>query len=84
MPRLLGGGRPDLPGRGLQLRRAPLGGGASLDAGSGAPDLAFPSVNGNVNAAVADGAGGFYIGGNFTLVGGVPRGTSPTSARAAR
>lgn len=51
----------------------PLGGGASLDASSGSPDASWPSVNGSVNAAASDGQGGFYIGGNFTLVGGVAR-----------
>ncbi|MGM0813520.1 MAG: hypothetical protein ACQEUC_11955, partial [Pseudomonadota bacterium] len=34
---------------------------------------AFPLVNGNVLATAADASGGFYIGGDFTEVGGKPR-----------
>ena len=49
------------------------GGGAALDATSGAPDMSFPQVEGTVEAAVSDGAGGYYIGGVFTRVGGVTR-----------
>src|ERR1044072_4300865 len=60
------------------------GGGASTGASSGAPDTSFPSVNGSVNAAVSDGQGGFYIGGEFTVggggAGGEPRPTSPPGA----
>jgi hypothetical protein len=43
----------------------------SLDALSGSPlNLAtWPAINGNVNAIVSDGSGGFLIGGNFTQVG---------------
>jgi hypothetical protein len=33
----------------------------------------FPSVDGLVNAVVADGAGGWYLGGDFDVVGGVSR-----------
>ena len=43
---------------------------------SGKFDPAMPQVsggNGEVAAIIRDGAGGFYIGGNFTHVGGVPR-----------
>jgi trimeric autotransporter adhesin len=34
---------------------------------------AYPKVNGEINAVVADGVGGWYIGGSFTKVGGVGR-----------
>ena len=33
----------------------------------------FPTVNAKVNTVIDDGAGGFYIGGTFTMVGGEPR-----------
>jgi hypothetical protein len=39
----------------------------------GRPAATFPQVIGEVNAAVADGRGGWFIGGSFTNVGGVPR-----------
>jgi hypothetical protein len=52
----------------------PLTGGfAALDAGSGAPNLALPPTNGTVRVVVPDGSGGWYIGGEFTTVGGYPR-----------
>ncbi len=41
--------------------------------GSGARDLAWPEVNGSVDAVAPDGAGGWFIGGRFTQVGGQPR-----------
>ena len=47
--------------------------GAAIDINTGSPNLAFAKVNGNINAVVPDGAGGWYIGGNFTMVGGVAR-----------
>ena len=47
--------------------------GSALDAGTGAPDLRSARPNGTVNAAVSDGAGGWYIGGAFTQVGGLVR-----------
>jgi trimeric autotransporter adhesin len=48
--------------------------GVPLDAASGALPAGFASkVNGPVYAAVSDGAGGWYIGGNFTRVAGVSR-----------
>lgn len=40
---------------------------------SGARDPAWPEVDGTVNAAVSDGAGGWYIGGAFKHVAGQPR-----------
>lgn len=49
------------------------GGGVPFDAGTGAPVAAFPKVAGNLRAVVSDGAGGWFIGGNFNAVGGVPR-----------
>ena len=49
------------------------GGGVPLDAATGAPLPGFPKVAGVVQAAVSDGAGGWYIGGSFASVGGVPR-----------
>ena len=48
----------------------------ALSASSGAVDAAMPQVAGGsaqVYATVADGAGGFYLGGNFTHVGGLAR-----------
>lgn len=49
------------------------GGGVPLDERTGQPVPDFPIVNGSVYAAVPDGAGGWYIGGSFTDVAGVPR-----------
>jgi hypothetical protein len=46
---------------------------APLDVASGAFSAGFPDVVGAVYAAVADGAGGWYLGGSFTSVGGVAR-----------
>jgi hypothetical protein len=48
------------------------GSGVVVDTDSGAPG-AFPFVDGNVFAAVSDGADGWYIGGDFLTVGGKPR-----------
>ena len=49
------------------------GGGAPLDPGSGALPPAYPKVLGRIFAVVSDGAGGWFIGGDFTTVGGQPR-----------
>src|SRR4051794_165136 len=49
------------------------GGGAATAASDGQADAAMPAVTGTVQAAVADGSGGFYIGGSFSKVGGVAR-----------
>lgn len=46
---------------------------APLDVASGAFAAGFPDVAGAVYAAVADGAGGWYLGGSFTSVAGVAR-----------
>jgi 6-phosphogluconolactonase (cycloisomerase 2 family) len=51
----------------------PIGFGASLAPGSGAPDYSVAKPNGTVNAVVSDGAGGWFIGGLFSAVGDVPR-----------
>ena len=47
--------------------------GAALDKTTGAPDLAFANPDGTLNACIPDGSGGWYIGGSFTHVGGLPR-----------
>lgn len=44
------------------------------DGGQGAADFTFPRVNGPVRAVVADGSGGWFIGGEFSQVGGLARG----------
>ncbi len=44
-----------------------------LDAATGAPDLSFPKVEGRVYTIASDGAGGWFIGGMFVSVGGLPR-----------
>ena len=45
------------------------GSGVSLDPTTGARAASFPKVNGPVFVTVPDGAGGWYIGGDFTRVG---------------
>jgi len=56
------------------------GNGVPIDRASGQPVATFPQVQvngevliGNVQSSVSDGAGGWYIGGDFTQVGGVAR-----------
>src|SRR5436309_487649 len=49
------------------------GGGIPIDKASGTPASGFPKVLGSVIAVASDGAGGWYIGGGFTTVGGMPR-----------
>ncbi len=49
------------------------GGGVPLDIGEGAPLPGFPRVAGVVRAAVPDGEGGWFIGGDFSAVEGRPR-----------
>lgn len=46
---------------------------ALVDNGTGAALPPFPFVNGVVNDVIPDGAGGWYIGGKFDTVGGLPR-----------
>jgi hypothetical protein len=48
---------------------AGTGSGVPLDPASGARSASFPKVNGPVYVTVPDGAGGWYIGGDFTRVG---------------
>jgi trimeric autotransporter adhesin len=45
---------------------------AAVDRRSGKAVPPFPLVSGSVNCAIPDNVGGFYIGGNFGLVGGFP------------
>lgn len=49
------------------------GTGVPIDAASGAPVGGFPRVTGLINAVVSDGAGGWFIGGSFSSVGGLAR-----------
>lgn len=49
------------------------GGGVPCDTRSAAPLVSYPRVVGRVYAVVADGRGGWYIGGRFSHVGGLPR-----------
>ncbi len=44
-----------------------------IDSTSGMPVAGFPKVVGSVSAVASDGSGGWFIGGSFTSVGGVPR-----------
>ena len=46
---------------------------AGLNATSSNVDFSIPSTNGYVSAVIADGSGGFYIGGSFTTVGNTAR-----------
>ena len=50
----------------------PTGSAVRVDATTGSL-LPFPKVKGTVSAIVGDGAGGWYMGGEFTSVGGLPR-----------
>jgi hypothetical protein len=49
------------------------GGGVALDAESATPAGPFPKIAGTVSAVVADGMGGWFVGGTFTGVGGLNR-----------
>jgi len=49
------------------------GGGVPLSRASGLPVSGFPRVTGYVSAVVPDGTGGWFVGGDFTAVGGIPR-----------
>ena len=49
------------------------GGGVPLSMASGGPVGPLPKVHESVSAAVPDGSGGWYIGGTFAAVGGLPR-----------
>ena len=50
------------------------GAGVPVDINTGSPSPDFPVVNGTVMTAIPDGAGGWYIGGQFTAVGASLRG----------
>ena len=52
---------------------AATGCGVPVDTAAGQPATGFPAVTGTIRAAVPDGAGGWFIGGSFTSVGGQPR-----------
>jgi outer membrane protein assembly factor BamB len=56
----------------FKLLGPPVGGGVLLDPAGGARVGTQPVFDGDVNAAVADGSGGFYVGGAFEHVSGVP------------
>ncbi|HVP15659.1 MAG TPA: hypothetical protein VMS88_08945, partial [Terriglobales bacterium] len=49
------------------------GAGVPLSAETGEALRSFPRVFGTVHASVSDGSGGWYIGGSFSTVGGLPR-----------
>lgn len=51
----------------------PCGTGVPLDVETGVPLQNFPFVVGKVSVVAPDGAGGWYIGGGFSAVGGEPR-----------
>jgi trimeric autotransporter adhesin len=52
----------------------PTGAFATIDAATGEAIVPFPRVSGGaVTAVVSDGSGGWFIGGQFTTVGGLPR-----------
>jgi hypothetical protein len=51
----------------------PTGSWVTLDASSGRRDAGWPVFNGPVQAMAPDGAGGWYVGGNFTRAGGLVR-----------
>src|SRR5438477_4441633 len=49
------------------------GSGVPINTSTGAAVTPFPKVTGLVFAVVPDGAGGWYVGGSFTQIGGMPR-----------
>jgi len=49
------------------------GGGVPVDASTALPAASFPEVEGTVYAVCPDGGGGWYIGGQFSVVGGLAR-----------
>lgn len=49
------------------------GAGVPIDAVTGLAVPGFPHVTGQVNAVAPDGSGGWYLGGTFSRVGGLPR-----------
>jgi len=51
----------------------PTGSALPIDPVTGVHDPSFPRVEGRVYSAISDGAGGWFIGGQFAQVGGLPR-----------
>ena len=51
----------------------PTGAAAPLDTATGCTRPVFPKANGTVRICIPDGHGGWYIGGEFTRVGNLPR-----------
>src|SRR6516225_4488264 len=49
------------------------GGGAPVDRETGKAIAGYPRVTGTVSTVIPDGVGGWYVGGSFVAVGGVPR-----------
>lgn len=49
------------------------GGGFPASSSTASPRPGFPPIRGTVNAVVSDGAGGWYVGGAFTEIGGLSR-----------
>jgi hypothetical protein len=45
---------------------------AAFDAGSGTPEAGWPRIEGPAKCSAADGEGGLYVGGSFTLPDGTP------------
>lgn len=62
-------------GGAFSQQQAPTGAGLIVPAsGAGTPDpSAFPKVIGSIGATVADGSGGWFVGGGFSEIGGVVR-----------
>ena len=57
----------------FRLIGTPNGGAALTDTSTGRGVSGFPDVDGKVFVAIADGEGGWYLGGEFDRVGGEPR-----------
>src|SRR4029450_10293459 len=51
----------------------PTGGAVPINTSTGGLPASFPRVDGVVLAIVPDGSGGWFLGGEFTAVGGLPR-----------
>jgi trimeric autotransporter adhesin len=60
-------------GGGFTMVGPSTGNSALIDPASGAPDLSWPKVAGQVFSIVDDGSGGWFIGGFFSAVDGEPR-----------
>ena len=46
---------------------------AHYSSGTDIPTWGFPIANGSINVILPDGTGGWYVGGNFTVIGGITR-----------